>query len=69
MEKATIKIEGMSCEHCVRAVTEAIGGITGVSEVSVDLKSATATFNLDAAKTQLELIKAAIIEEGYTVTG
>jgi copper chaperone len=37
-----IRIEGMSCEHCVRRVTEAIRKVTGVTSVRVDLPSATA---------------------------
>ena len=67
MEKAVLKVEGMSCEHCVRAVTEAVGGFTGVSDILVDLKGGTASFNYDPSKTPLENIKAAIIEEGYAV--
>jgi copper chaperone len=69
MENAIFKIEGMSCEHCAKAITETINGIAGASEVLVDLKDGTASFNYDPAKTSLEIIKAAIIEEGYTVTG
>ena len=66
MENTTLKIEGMSCEHCAKAVTEIISGIAGVTEVSVDLKGGTATFNYDPVKTSLDVIKAAITEEGYS---
>ena len=66
MEKAVLKVEGMSCEHCVRAVTEAIGGVAGASDVSVDLDAGTASFHYDSAAT-LETVKGAIIEEGYTL--
>ena len=69
METITLKIEGMSCEHCVNAVTLAIAEIDGISELYVDLKSRTASFDYDPAKTSLDTIKAAIIEEGYTVIG
>jgi len=67
MEKAVLNIEGLSCGHCVKAVTEAISVLTGVSDVLVDLKDGTATFNYDPAKTPLEIIKTAITEEGFTV--
>ena len=33
----TIKVKGMSCQHCVRAVKKALEGVPGVGEVSVDL--------------------------------
>ena len=34
----TIKIRGMSCQHCVMAVTKALGGIDGIKDVRVDLE-------------------------------
>jgi len=33
----TYKVTGMSCEHCVNAVTSELGVLDGVSSVSVDL--------------------------------
>ena len=41
---ATIKIKGMSCQHCVMAVTKALGGIEGIEDVRVDLEKGEATF-------------------------
>jgi len=67
MEKKTLKVEGMSCEHCVKAVTNALGGIVGVTGVAVSLKNKTASFSYDPAQTPLETIKAAITDEGYEV--
>ena len=37
MITTTFKVTGMSCEHCVNAVTSELGGIDGVSDVAVDL--------------------------------
>ena len=67
MEKRVLRVEGMSCEHCVKAVTNAIGGITGVTGVVVSLKDKTASFSFDPAQTPLETIKAAITDEGYEI--
>ncbi|MGB5233404.1 MAG: cation transporter, partial [Desulfoprunum sp.] len=33
---ATIKIKGMSCQHCVAAVTKALSELPGISNVKVD---------------------------------
>ena len=33
----TYDVVGMTCDHCVRAVTEEVGAVTGVSQVTVDL--------------------------------
>jgi copper chaperone len=35
----TLKITGMNCQHCVRAVTEALEAVPGVTGVAVDLAS------------------------------
>jgi len=67
MEKIVLEVEGMSCEHCARAVSNAIAGIPGASDVSVNLKEGSVSFSFDASKTPLETVKAAITEEGYTV--
>jgi len=65
MEKHTLTVRGMSCEHCVKAVTSALNALPGVTDVNVNLKSGSASFNFDPATTSLEAIKAAIVEEGY----
>ena len=68
MEEIVLKVEGMSCEHCVKAVTNAIADVPGTANVKVDLAGGSASFSYDPAKTQLETIKAAISEEGFTVS-
>jgi copper chaperone len=68
MEKLTLKVGGMSCEHCAKAVTKAVTGVSGMANVSVDLHGGTVSFDYDPNKKPLDDIKAAIIEEGYTVT-
>ena len=67
MEKIVLNVDGMSCEHCVRAVTNAVSGVSGAKDVSVDLKNGTVSFNLDSGEAALDAITAAITEEGYTV--
>ena len=67
MEKHTIKVQGMSCEHCVKAVTEAIAGLPGLSGINVDLAGGIASFSYEPAKTGLEKIKAAVVDAGYEV--
>jgi len=65
MEKHVLAVRGMSCEHCVKAVTTALNALPSVADVKVDLKGGSASFNFDPATTSLEAIKAAIVEEGY----
>jgi copper chaperone len=68
MEKKTLKVEGMSCEHCVKAVNSAVSGLAGLAGVSVDLKSGTVSFSYDPAQTPLETVTAAIVDAGYEVS-
>lgn len=65
MEK-TIGVEGMMCGHCVAHVTKALEAVEGVSNVKVDLDSASATFDATESVSD-ETIKAAIEEAGYTL--
>ncbi len=62
----TIKIAGMSCEHCVKRVTKALEGLPGVKNVKVSLEKGEATFEAPPELT-LEEIAKAISEAGYQV--
>ncbi|SFM79493.1 heavy-metal-associated domain-containing protein [Methanolobus profundi] len=62
-----IKIEGMMCGHCQANVEKSIAAITGVSEVKVDLEAKQATVTFDPSAADLDTIKAAVTEAGYTV--
>jgi copper chaperone len=67
MEAKILNVEGMSCEHCVKAVSNALLAIDGVEDVAVSLQDKTASFRYDSALVSLETISAAIIDEGYEV--
>lgn len=69
METTVLRVEGMSCQHCVRAVTNAVGGLSGVADVKVDLAAKTATVRYDPAACPLEKIKKEIADQGYEVAG
>ncbi|MDR2500421.1 MAG: heavy-metal-associated domain-containing protein [Treponema sp.] len=64
--KTTLKIEGMSCEHCVRHVTQALKDVAGVSAVSVNLKDKSALVE-HADPVSLDALKNAVLEAGYEV--
>lgn len=63
---ATIKIRGMSCNHCVMAVTKALSGIDGIKNVKVDLARAEATYD-EAKPVDMKLVRDAIVKAGYEV--
>jgi copper chaperone len=65
MTQNTIKVEGMSCGHCVMRVKKAIEGVQGVKKVDVSLENKQAVVEFDEGKTDVEKIKAAIKDSGY----
>ncbi|MHB9291838.1 putative copper chaperone [Hollandina sp. SP2] len=62
----SLKIEGMSCEHCVKHVKEALEAIDGVTSANVKLKEKSAVVEHGDA-VGLETLKAAVVEAGYEV--
>lgn len=65
--KDTIKVNGMSCSHCVNAVESSVGKLAGVSSVKVDLEGGEVTVEYDDSKTTLKEIKETIEDQGYDV--
>ena len=62
----TIKINGMSCDHCVRAVEKALNEISGISNVKVDLDKGEASFEQDHV-IDADVINKAVGKAGYEV--
>ena len=65
MEKTHLKIEGMTCQHCVSHVTEALEGVPGVAAAKVNLKKGEAVVKSEDAS--LEQLSAAVAAAGYKV--
>jgi copper chaperone CopZ len=57
-------VTGMSCAHCVQAVTGELAALSGVTDVAVDLASGVATVRSDRELSHQELA-AAVDEAGY----
>lgn len=64
--KKTIKIEGMMCQHCVKAATKALEGVAGVTAVTVSPEDKQAVVEGTATD---EALTAAIVDAGYEVKG
>jgi copper chaperone len=67
MERIVMKVDGMSCEHCVKAITETLDALPGVNEVKVSLEAKTVAFTWQDGGTPMEEIVAAIEDQGYDV--
>ncbi len=67
MAKANLKIQGMTCNHCVMRVAKALKAVPGVQDAQVDLQKAEAAVTYDDAKVSLDKLSVAVVEAGYKV--
>ena len=65
MAETTLKIEGMSCLHCVQRLKEALDAVDGVTESLVEVGTARVTF--DKTKAKPEDLESAVAKAGYKV--
>ena len=65
LKKAKIKINGMSCQHCVKTVTDVMMDLDGVSQVKVNLKKGEARLKFERDLLDLELLETAIVTAGF----
>ena len=59
-----LKVEGMSCNHCVNAVTKSVQAVDPAAKVDVNLSQQTVRVDSSAA---IESIAQAVDDAGYTV--
>ena len=66
--KKELSVEGMMCQNCVKHVTRALEGIPGATDVQVSLEDKKATVSVPESVGD-DVLKAAVTEAGYDVTG
>lgn len=60
-------VEGMSCNHCVNSIKNAVGELQGVENVEVELKDKKVTVGYTAGLVTIQTIKETIEDQGYEV--
>ncbi len=63
--KKVMLVEGMSCQHCVKAVTDALTALEGVSNVKVDLENK--KVEVEGENLVEASLKEAVEDAGYDV--
>lgn len=66
-QRVTLRIEGMTCQHCVAAVKNALMGVPGVTSAEVDLQAGRANVTLDPQRAAVEDLVEAVTDAGYEV--
>ena len=64
MSTSTYVVEGMTCGHCVRAVTGELSNLPGVTDVAVDLETGEVAVTGEG-QLDHEAVRAAVAEAGY----
>jgi copper chaperone len=64
MTTSEYTVTGMTCEHCVKAVSDEVGKLAGVADVQVDLASGTLRVHSEAPIAEADVL-AAVDEAGY----
>ncbi|WPM32388.1 heavy-metal-associated domain-containing protein [Hydrogenobacter sp. T-2] len=68
MMRKTLKIEGMTCPHCVETIKRAIYSIEGVSHVEVSLQEGKVHVHMEE-EIPFHVLKSAVEEWGYRLVG
>ncbi|MBH8597663.1 copper chaperone CopZ [Thermoactinomyces sp. CICC 10523] len=67
MAQVTLKVNGMSCNHCVNAVETSVGKLNGVREVTVLLNEGLVDIEFEDGAVNVEQLIETIEDQGYDV--
>ena len=67
MANQTLNVEGMTCDHCVQTIKEAVNNLVGISRVEVDLENKQVAVEYDKALVKFDSITDKIVEIGFEV--
>lgn len=65
MARTKLNVTGMTCDHCVMSVKEALEEVQGVRSARVDLDGGTAVVDYDDARTSPRELSTAVADAGY----
>ena len=63
---STLKVKGMTCQHCVMSVKKSLGKLEGIQNVDVDLQKGEVLFD-NTKGLAADVVKKAIEEAGFQV--
>ncbi|MGI9135693.1 MAG: heavy-metal-associated domain-containing protein [Candidatus Nanopelagicales bacterium] len=71
MTTTTYRVQGMTCDHCVSAVTSELSALDGVTDVSINLNVGAVSDVIVTSSATLDgaAVRAAVDEAGYELVG
>ena len=67
MTQKSLKVEGMTCQHCVQTITNSLKGKTGIEMVGVNIDKKEVKIEYDEEKITLEIIFSEITALGFEI--
>jgi copper chaperone len=67
MNQVTLRVKGMSCQHCVNSIEGSVKKLTGVSKVKVNLQESQVFVEFHSQEVKLDQIREMIVSQGYDV--
>ena len=67
MATTTLKVQGMTCNHCVMRVAKALKAVPGVQDAKVDLNKAEAVVTYDEGTVSADRFPSVVSDAGYKV--
>ena len=68
MKQELIKVEGMTCQHCVQTITKILKNISGLNSIDVSLDSKEVNVLYNENETNLQEITKKIVEVGFELS-
>ena len=65
MKQELIKVEGMTCQHCVQTITKALKKISGLNSIDISLDNKEVDVRFDENETNIQEIIKKIVELGF----
>tara|TARA_Y100001934_G_C12229117_1_gene714495 strand:+ start:355 stop:567 length:213 start_codon:yes stop_codon:yes gene_type:complete len=67
MKQELIKVDGMTCQHCVQTITDVVKKIPGLISINVNLDKKEVDVKFDENETSIQEITKKIYEIGFTL--
>jgi len=67
MVEMTLKVDGMTCDHCEASIQKGVIALAGIDSISANHQDSTAFVRFNASETNLDKIVEAIEGRGFQV--
>jgi len=67
MKKITLKVNGMTCDHCVETIKGALNKIVGLNLIEISLEKSRVKVEFDESQTNIKILSEEIMALGFEV--